>query len=244
MALTTSKKHLGFPYRFLNRQLMAAQLGKKRAWEKGLASRMIEKYGARAIENLIWREDMPDLILRVLQTRLVKKLRWNFGFTGRLIPVLSPLTEHIENIDDVSCVIHFESLRTRADEMQQRLQEIKGALEQWSEYFSKNFTAKLDPHSAPGITHKSPFWYKGPVVPRLQPRLQYPELEFTSTVWRGKKVAVYSLTDLLGEEKARDLIVGSKYEQAKCVVLKGARHNVPVEILLMQLQSYIAQPGI
>lgn len=186
---------------------------------------------------------MPDLILEMMRKRLLKKLSWNFSFRGRLTPVSSPRTEDIEGIEGVSCVLLFRSLRTRADDFKDRADQIRIELEKWSNYFSKNLAAKLDPHASPEVTHASPVWYTAPLVPRLQPRLQYPELEFRSTIWRESRVAVYSLTDLLGEDKAQQMIKGSQYGGERCVVIKRARHNVPVEILLMQLQAYIAQPG-
>lgn len=186
---------------------------------------------------------MPEFILEMMRKRLVKKLSWSFGWTGRLTPVASPRTDDIVNVDHVSTILIFRSLRTRADDAQQRLEDIQMALEKWSSYFAKNFKTRLDPHASPNVTHTSPHWYTEPVVPRLQPRSQFPELEFKTTTWRGQTVALYSLTDLLGEEKARALIEGSRYSGESCVVLKRSRHNVPVEILLMQLQAYVAQPG-
>ncbi|EOA89579.1 hypothetical protein ACJQWK_02399 [Exserohilum turcicum] len=243
VALTTARKHLGPPYRFLGRHLVTAYLGKKKAWEKGLYSRMSEKLGAHNMKNLVWREDMHDFILEMLRKKLSNSLGWYFGFRGRLIPVPSPRTEDIEHVQDVSSVLIFRSLRTRADDLQNQAEENMKELEKWSNYFAKNFASRLDPHTAPGVTHTSPHWYSGPIVPRLQPRAQFPELEFHATTWRGKKVAVYSLTDLLGAEKAQELVDGSRYAEANCVVLKRGRHNVPVEILLMQLQAYIARPG-
>ncbi|KAH7378774.1 hypothetical protein BKA66DRAFT_442798 [Pyrenochaeta sp. MPI-SDFR-AT-0127] len=243
VALTTDKKHLGPPYRFIGRQLVAAHLSRKKNWEKGVYTRMVEKLGSSNLRKMIWREDMPGFILEMMRKSLVKKLSWNFGCRGRLIPVSSPRTGDIEGVEDVSCVLLFRSLRTRADDLKDRADQIKIELEKWSNYFSKNLTSKLDPHAAAEVTHTSPVWYTEPLVPRLQPRHQYPELEFKSTIWRGKKVPVYCLTDLLGEEKAQDLVKESKYEAENCVVVKRVRHNVPVEILLMQLQAYIAQPG-
>ncbi|KAF1936006.1 hypothetical protein EJ02DRAFT_360179 [Clathrospora elynae] len=243
VSMTTDKKHLGPPFRFIGRRLIATQLGKKKAWERGLSSRIIEKLGGHNLKNMVWREDMPDFIPDLMRKRLVKKLAWNFGFRGRLIPVASPRTEDTENVEDVSCVLLFRSLRTRADNLQEQAYQIEMAMDKWSNYFGKSFTAKLDPHASPHVTHTSPRWYTDPLVPRLQPRLQFPELVFHTTIWRGRKVAVYSLTDLLGEEMVRELAEKSKYTGEKCVVLKRARHNVPVEILLMQLQAYIAQSG-
>jgi hypothetical protein len=241
--MTTEEKHLGPPYRFITRHLITTYLGKKRIWEKNLYARFTEKFGGHGLKNMVWREDMADLILDMMRKRMAKKLAWNFGFRGRLIPVASPRTEDIDHLEDVSCVLIVRSMQTRAEDSQHQAEKHRDELDKWSSYFYESFAKILDPHAAPGVTHTSPNWYIGPLVPRLQPRLQFPELGFPTTVWRGRDVAVYSLTDLLGEAKAQELVEGSKYMGERCVVLKRARHNVPVEILLMQLQAYIAQPG-
>jgi hypothetical protein len=204
---------------------------------------MEEKLGSSSMKKMVWREDMPELILDLMQKQLIKKLSWNFAFRGRLIPVASPRTEDIEHVDDVSCVLIFRSLRTCADDIHNRAQDLVAEMDKWTSYVAKEYADKLDPHAAPGVTHRSPAWFVEPLVPRLQPRIRYPELNFNSTMWRGKKVALYSLTDMLGEEKARQLIQGSECDGENCVVVKSVRHNVPVEILLMQLQAYIARCG-
>lgn len=54
---------------------------------------------------------------------------------------------------------------------------------------------------------------------------------------------MYSLVDLLGEELADELITRSKYVEEKSVIMKRARHTVPAQILLAQLQGYLAQSG-
>lgn len=248
VSLATDKKQLGAPLRFLGRQLIVQQLGKKKAWEKiyEKGPRLTDRSSSSNHRKPIWREDMPDLVLSLLRQRVVDRLSWNFSFRGRLIPVVSPHSSHLSAIDDVSTVLVFSSLRTRADDLQDRCDAITAELEQWAAYFGQNFGNHFDPHQKPGVTHRAPAWYTAPLVPHLQPRVQFPELEFRTTVWRGTKVAVYSLTDLLGKEKASELIEGegSKYADQKCVVIKRARHNVPVEILLMQLQAYMARPGI
>ena len=246
VSLTTDENHLGLPLRFLSRQLIAQQLGKKKGWEKALYPRIVEKIQSGESGKLVWREDMPQLILDLLRKRLVDRLSWNFSFRGRLTPVASPRAEDVDAVDDVSTVLLFGALRTRADDCQDRCDAITTELEKWATYFGQSFGSHFDPHSSPDVTHKAPYWYTQPLVPHMQPRLQFPDLEFKTTTWRGKKVAVYSLTDMLGPEKAQELIEGSgsKYADQSCVVMKRARHNVPVEMLLMQLQAYIAKPGI
>jgi hypothetical protein len=243
VSLTTDKKHLGPPFNYVGSQFVTAQLGKKKAWERGIYSRFEEKYGMGAVKKMVWREDMPQLILDLMQKELVRKLSWNFGFRGRLTPVESPRPVDIDGVEDVSCVLIVRSLRTYADEVHDRAIDMISEMDKWSAYVSKSYIDKLDPHAAPEVTHRRPTWYMEPLVPKLQPRIRFPELEFNMTFWRGSKVPVYSLTDLLGEENARQFIEKSKYADQNCVVVKRARHNAPVEILLMQLQAYIARPG-
>jgi hypothetical protein len=243
VSLTTDDKHLGPPYRFIANYSVATQLGKKKMWQRQIYARMEEKLGSNNLKKMVWREDMPDLIFDLMQKQLIKKLSWNFGFRGRLTPVASPRTVDIEHVDDVSCVLIFRSLRTYADDIHDRANHLAAEMDKWSSYVAKHYADKLDPHADPGVTHRAPSWFLEPLVPRLQPRLRYPELEFYSTIWRGRKVALYSLTDMLGEETARQLIEESQYTGENCVVLKSARHNVPIEILLMRLQAYIARSG-
>lgn len=220
-----------------------SNLSQKKNWMKGLYSRIIDMIKSSNIRKMVWRGDMPDLILGLMRKQTVDKLRWSFGFRGRLIPVASPRSEDIDEIDNVSCVLLTRSLRTRADDVHERANEIIAEMDKLSVYFSKSFPKILDPHAYTKATHPTPNWYNGPIVPRLQARAQFSELEFKATTWRGRKVAVYSLMDLLTPEIMQDLIQGSKYEVESCLVVKQARHNVPIELLLLRLQAYIAQSG-
>lgn len=186
---------------------------------------------------------MPELVLELLRKRALNKLRWHFTQPGRLTTCANPIGGDFDGIEDVSCVLYLESLKTHADDLHVESAAIVADIEKWSSYFIKGFPKLVDPHEKEGVTHRSPVWYTEPLIPRLQTRSRFPPLEFKKTKWQGKKVAVYSLHDLLGEDKTRELVQGSQYKGETCVVMKRGRHNVPVELLLMQLQSYLAEPG-
>ncbi|KAF1929051.1 uncharacterized protein M421DRAFT_4866 [Didymella exigua CBS 183.55] len=247
VSLTTRDSQLGLPLRFHTRAPIATQLGTKKAWERALYPRLFEQLGPGGAAKLVWREDMPALLLGLLRTRLHSALAWSFAFRGRLRAVASPHGGALEALDDVSCVLCFGSLRagSRGDVAQDRCDAITAELDKWALYFAQSFGPHLDPHAQAGVTHRPPSWYSAPLVPRLQPRIQFPELEYRTAEWRGRRVPVYSLVDLLGEDRAHELINGAKsqYASHQCVVMKRARHNVPVELLLMQLQTYVARPG-
>lgn len=190
---------------------------------------------------------MPALLLELLQKRVVDKLAWWYKWQGRLVPVPSLFPSDLDEVEEVSCVLFYGSLKTRADEILAEVSAIVAEADKWSVYFRHGYGSYFDPHEKPKggmpkATHKPPMWYE-PLIPRLAARAQFPPLEFTTTKWRGRKVALYSLTDMLGEERARDLVAGTEYEGDRCWVMKRARHNVPVELLLMQLQGYLAEPG-
>ncbi|KAF2702653.1 hypothetical protein K504DRAFT_475117 [Pleomassaria siparia CBS 279.74] len=243
VSLTTNKHHLGVPFRFLGRQLVAQQLGKKSGWKSGLYSRFTEHLGLSKMKKVVWREDMSDLILKLLRKRLLNKLRWSFQKVGRLVPCKSPRKEDIEEFEDVSCVLYLDTLKTRADDIQAQSVRIIKAVEREAEYWANKFNRGQDPHEDARVTHVPPMWYRGPLYPTLSPRLRFPPLQFSTTVWRGGKIPVYSLTDLLGAEGMKVLVEGSSLEGVGCVVMRRGRHNVPVEMELMQLQAYLAETG-
>lgn len=56
-------------------------------------------------------------------------------------------------------------------------------------------------------------------------------------------MSVYSLYDLLGEERMRELVAGTQYENADCVVMKADRKTVSAQMALMRLQTYVADPA-
>ncbi|KAJ4348117.1 uncharacterized protein N0V89_009489 [Didymosphaeria variabile] len=250
LGISSSKvlKHHGPPFRFLaHRQNVQYFTTKKDVWRKALTARHVSHLGTKGLRQLVWRKDMPALLLELLQKRVVDKLAWWYKWRGRLVPIPSPSPSDLDEVEEVSCVLFYGSLKTRADEIQAEVSAIVAEADKWSVYFRSGYGSYFDPHVKPKdgmakATHNPPTWYE-PLVPRLAARAQFPPLEFETTKWRGRKVALYSLTDMLGEERARHLVAGTEYEGDRCWVMKRARHNVPAELLLMQLQSYLAEPG-
>ncbi|CAI6338973.1 unnamed protein product [Periconia digitata] len=243
VSLTTSQRSLGTPFRFLSHEYVAAHLSNsKKHWARSVSVRLLQKINRKTSDALIWREDMADLILDLLQKRLQGKLRWYFSQPGQLIPCASPHETHTNTIDDVSSILYLGSLKSSVDDLHVRLRKTSRELDKWAEYLTDLLIK--EPHKQPGVTHKPPAWYgKQSKLLRMKPRLQFPPLEYNTSRWRGRKVAVYSLVDLLGEERARELVEGGPYEGETCLVVKRARHNVSIEMLLMELASYHAKPG-
>jgi hypothetical protein len=242
VALTTSAKQLGASLKVLCRKTMVEQLGLRKQWMGHLGRRIEQSIGGHRIAKMVWREDMPDLILSMMRKQLLNKLSWHFKHSGQMVPVASPLPEDIAGVDDVSGILYFGSLKTTADEIQEKARKIALVTEYYANGVA-DASKPLDPHKSRHVTHPPPQWWAGPIVPRLQPRTIFPSLEFKTAEWRGSRVAVYSLCDLLGEDKAAELVEKSKYKGERCMVMKRAKHNVPVELMLMQMQTYLAKPA-
>ena len=249
-------KQPGPPIRFLAHKHIAAFLTRKKShWRPAIERRFADVLGSKGLEQLVWREDMPELLLKLLRDRVMDKLTWYYKSRRRLAAVASPASSDLEELDDVACVLIYRTLHTRrANEIQKEAQELALEADKWATDFRAHYGARFDPHTTPPpnseareATHNPPSWYE-PVVPRLTGRALFPPLHFPTTRWRGNKVAVYSLTDMLGEEKANELLDKGRQNEAigqeTCWVMKRARPNVPAELLLMQLQTYLTEPGV
>ncbi|KAL5436851.1 hypothetical protein PMIN07_011995 [Paraphaeosphaeria minitans] len=241
-------KYLGPPLRFLAHSHNVAYLtARKEIWKKVLSQRFIPFLGPRGMAQLVWRKDMPEMLLNMLRARVEDKLAWFFKWRGRLVPVASPSSADTEDVEDVACFIFLGSLRSRADAIHDEADAIAAQADKWSDYFRTGYGKFFDPHITPPAhlpkaTHHPPPWFQL-VVPRLAPRAQFPPLECPTTRWRGRKVAVYSLTDMLGAERAEALIAETRYEGERCWVMKQGRQTVDVQMMLGQLASYLASPG-
>lgn len=243
ISLTNQKKHLGPPLRFLERRIVTSYLGKARSWSRALYPHMMNKLSGLGLKKMVWREDMPDLVCDLMQKEIVRKLSWYFTWKGALTPVSSPRQEDTDHVDDVSCVLAIGSLRTRADSLTNvDVRNVTLNLDSLASHIAKRYQKHLDPHASSNVTHASPPWYSEPLIARLKPRLRFPEPEFRTTYWRGKKIPVYSLTDLLGKDRVQQLMEGSRYQGARYLVIKQTRNNVPIGLLLMRLQAYVALP--
>ncbi|KAF2751815.1 hypothetical protein M011DRAFT_434908 [Sporormia fimetaria CBS 119925] len=243
VSLTSTSGRLGNGLRFTNRKFIVTELGVRKRWFALADRRFAEKIGHARLAKAVWREDMPEFLLSMLQKRAIEKLTWHIRHSGQLVPCASPRTEDIDGIGDVSCVLYLGSLHTPADDIQAEVQRISIALDNRANAYVEVMKDYIDPHRGKKAAHQPPSWYRGPLVPRLKPRLFIPPLEYKTTVWQGHMVAVFALFDLLGEEKTKELLKGTRFESERCVVMKRARHNVPVESALLQLQAYLAVPG-
>ncbi|KAF1811315.1 hypothetical protein P152DRAFT_483197 [Eremomyces bilateralis CBS 781.70] len=76
--------------------------------------------------------------------------------------------------------------------------------------------------------------------PQLAEWVIFPDSWVHEVDYRGKKIPVFSLADLLGEEKARELVDGTEYADVDCVVLKNDEKTSRLHQSLVKLERYVA----
>jgi hypothetical protein len=94
-------------------------------------------------------------------------------------------------------------------------------------------------HSRLPRDDKTPFVSN--LAPILNPAAVY--LPFEYPVARGQKdraVPVYSLTDLLGEGRTTELLEGTKFQDARCVVVTEDGRGVKAQLALLKLQNFLS----
>ncbi|KAH7137986.1 hypothetical protein B0J11DRAFT_563038 [Dendryphion nanum] len=240
--LTTPSTRLGPTYRFLAWKPVAKYLHARQRWRSNLPERLTAKLSS-STAKLVWREDMADLIESLMQKNVAEQLKWHFKHSGsRMVGVGSLRAEEIKDIDDVSCILSLRNLKTTADTLQAQSTKIVSICDDYARQTRSLLSPILDPHKG-NNPFPPPQWYKAPVVPQLHPRLRYPPLEFSTAEWRGRRVAVYGLVELLGAERVKEVLAGTRFEGVDWVVVRGSRHHVSLEMMLLRLQMYLAVPG-
>ncbi|OCK84899.1 hypothetical protein K432DRAFT_413678 [Lepidopterella palustris CBS 459.81] len=239
--VTSSTSHHALPVRCLGYQSFFYWLTSKQSnWKRTLTIHTAEKLNSGAqLKKVVWREDMPALILFQLQKYIFRKLRWYFvQIQPTIVRCRSASSEDINDIDNVSCILYLRSMKSEADDLRAR----SHALVDKVASITRKGEKYLDPQAILHVRTQAK-WWGGPLYPRLQHNLRFPPLYFPTAEWRGHRVSVYSLYDLLGEERMRELVAGTQYENADCVVMKADRKTVSAQMALMRLQTYVADPA-
>jgi hypothetical protein len=195
---------------------------------------MADNLGPTAFSKIVWREDMPALLLSMLRKQLVTSLRWFFGRRSNfLVPCKSTSPVDLDGIDDVSCILYLHTLTTEVDRLHAEMLKIVLTVEREADKIAKRHRQT---YSSSKKSSEPP-----PHVPRLKPSLRFPPLNFPTTRWRGQSVPVYSLFDLLGEDHMAELLKDTKFQDERWLVIRASRVTRAVQTRLLQLQVYCAK---
>jgi hypothetical protein len=210
---------------------------KKNRWQLLLGNRLNARLASENTKKLIWREDMSQLILSLLRTIVWRKLRPLLLNKGK------DLIEDAESVSDNESVACLMSVQSPFQESR-RLNTI---LVSWSEMaegiveevsaISKGIRNRLI--ASGQLTDHDPW----PPVPRLRSSFRYSPLDFDAVERGGRRVALYSLADLLGEDMATKLLQSTRYTDCSCLALKVSVQTRNAQVWMMRLQGYLAEEG-
>jgi hypothetical protein len=212
------------------------------SWRKGLGPRNSERIGKANIKNLIWRADMDELLRDLLRGVVVRSLRWS---------LVHPMTngvgkcdgmEHLETLDDVACVLRIWSQPRQA--ILDAAEEVEACIARCDALADKlrNFEKWVRRRQGKGGLRD----FNVPTqvlvstsIPRLNPELRNPALEFPTVPYRDKRIPLYCLVDMLGNEKTTELLKDTVFEKSSYLVVKQGRLTAGAQMALMRLQGYL-----
>ncbi|KAF2433712.1 hypothetical protein EJ08DRAFT_38066 [Tothia fuscella] len=188
----------------------------------------------------VFRSDMDDLILGLLRDVVVKRLRWCFVHPkAKGVGECEGGADKTEGIDDVGCILYVLSHTSQeVKDAERELDALVTKVERIRANEEKR--QKTRPKSIAEDTVKVPV--QGFVTvdpPKINPKLSHPPLRFPTVRYRGHLMPVYSLHDLLGEEKTRELLKETVFENSRCLALMGGNLTAGAQMALLKLQGYV-----
>lgn len=227
----------GIPLRILGRRDVLDHLGTSNKVRHGILSVSLkDKLGSLA-QRLGWREDMSSLILSLLRRSALQKLRWPFQYANaKLVRACPQGVAELDEHDDVGCLLHMRPLH------RPEIREVQTKLEKIEVYIDRNIVNRITKIQGvmpgPGVKVNS---FESNLPLRLAASWMATPRDFPTAVWRGERVSVYSLVDLLGEQQTRELLMGTKFEGVDWVILKRDSLTVSAQMWLLKLQGYLAE---
>lgn len=226
----------GIPFRVLGRRDVLDHLGSSDKIRHGIVSVSLkDKLGSLA-QRLGWREDMSSLVLSLFRKIALQKLRWPFQHANaKLVHACPNGVAELDEHDDVGCLLYMRPLH------HPEIRDIQKKLERTEEYINRNIVNKIvkiqGAMPGPGVRINS---FESSLPLRLAASWMAPPREFPTAVWRGERVPVYSLADLLGEQQTKELLMSTKFEGVDWVILKRSSLTVSAQMWLLKLQGYLA----
>lgn len=241
---------LGPPARCIGRKVLIQHIMKK--LERGRKDKILPALGNRLEtkfesvwrgQKWVWREDLPDLAEKLLGDIVWRRLRpVLLNKSDRLVRAakdVSPRDWH-----KVSCVVYLDRLFPVPDYLNERLNhlidqadnDITSKLKLLASSSRTRLIAdgKLDPNSV----------FPYPPIPQLRALVRYSSLEFPSLKINGRQIAVYSLIDMLGTEKAGKLLDSTQWKGSDGgLAIMAAEETKNVQLCMMRLQGYLSKQG-
>jgi hypothetical protein len=198
--------------------------------------------GKRKGKELIWRADMDEFVLDLLRGVVVRALRWSFVHPNSIGVAKCDGVNHANTLDGVACVLRISSrpslaMLDAASEVAECIARCDALTEELREFTKwvrrRRGNSGFRDFNVPAQVLMSTS------IPRLNPVLLDPPLEFATAPYRGRRIPVYCLGGMLGEEKTTELLKDTMFEGSHYVVVNEGRLTAGAQMALMKLQGYL-----
>jgi hypothetical protein len=189
--------------------------------------------GVRKRRELVWRNDMDELVLGLLQNAVIKSLKWGLQHPkAGLVARCDEGASGVESIDGVSCLVYRDIIKSCVD-----LEAEVDRLVKDSHYFHDRVSSiEAFGRRKRGMGNDS--IQRHP--PALSVAYSHPPAPYPSAPYKDRIIPVYSLTDLLGKENMGELLKETSFESARAIVLKEGNLTTNAQMALLRLQEYLS----
>jgi hypothetical protein len=183
-------------------------------------------------KNLVWRENMDEFVLGLLQNAVVRSLRWGLQHPkAGLVARCDEGASGVESIDGVACLLYKDTIKSFLD-----LDVVVDKLVHECHYFHQRVskfeaTGRRLKGTSQELIEKFP--------PALSVAYSHPSTPYPSAPYKDRIMPVYSLVDMLGEEKMAELLKETSFEGARAIVLKEGNLTTNAQMALLRLQEYL-----
>ncbi|KAK3078486.1 hypothetical protein LTS18_007396, partial [Coniosporium uncinatum] len=197
-------------------------------------------------QDVKWRGDMPEFVRERMRVAAAAAVRRVFSSQeddtdAAVVHVPGGATE-IDGVEDVACVVYLQALETQAVRFARArsrrvVEEVDGIVEKMD---------KNRPRDARQMNIVTQLFELR--TPQPAEWIGNPPLEFPTIDWRGRRVPVYSLSDLLGKEMVGQCVEGTLFEDCRkrdrngCLIMKESKDTESrvAREWLMRLQGHYA----
>jgi hypothetical protein len=185
-------------------------------------------------KNLVWREDMDEFVLGLLQNAVVRALRWGFQHPkAGLVARCDEGASGIKSVDGVACLLYKDTIKSHLH-LEAKVNKLVNECRFFHDRVVNLETAgkRLEGTGQEHTLMKHP--------PALSISYSHPREPNPSAPYKDRIVPVYSLTDMLGEEKVGELLSNTTFEDARAIVLKEGNLTANAQMALLRLQEYLS----
>lgn len=175
---------------------------------------------------------MDDFVLRLMQNAVVRSLRWALQHPkAGLVTRCDGGGSSVESIDGVACLMYRESIKTYSN-LEAKIDLLIDTCHRYGQKVQevRKRIGQKNRESSDGIT-KLPL--------SMSVALGCSSARYASTRYKDGIIPVYSLTDMLGEEKMGELLKDTPFEDARTIVVTGGSLTTNAQLALLRLQGYL-----